>query len=253
MITEMNHSDSSNVVDPKMRRSPTTVCHPSRTPHLHTISLIRVHPRKLRDHHNKTTPASIILLGRLMDATDSELVERYRNGDVRAFETLVHRYERQIFTFLLRYVGDREAAEDLVQDTFTQVIEKLQSYEERGRFGSWLFRLANSLAVDEWRKRERRPEDLSEIALEHAIDPGQRPGMSLEQEDIRREVYLALGRLPEPQRKVFLLRQHSDLKFREIADITGEPLNTVLSHMRYATTRLRQELRFLRDDEEDSE
>ena len=84
-----------------------------------------------------------------MDATDSELVERYRNGDVRAFETLVHRYERQIFTFLLRYVGDQEAAEDLVQDTFTQVIEKLQSYEERGRLGSWLFRLANSLAVDE--------------------------------------------------------------------------------------------------------
>ena len=127
MITEMNHSDSSNVVDPKMRRSPTTVCHPSRTPHLHTISLIRGHPRKLRDHHNKTTPAAVILLGRLMDATDSELVERYRNGDVRAFETLVHRYERQIFTVLLRYVGDQEAAEDLVQDTFTQVIENCRA------------------------------------------------------------------------------------------------------------------------------
>lgn len=187
-----------------------------------------------------------------MDVADSELVERYRNGDTRAFETLVHRYQRQIFTFLLRYVGDREAAEDLVQDTFTQVIEKLQSYEERGRFSSWLFRLANSLAVDEWRKRERRPEDLSEAALEHAIDSGERPGDALEQADIKREVYRALAVLPEPQRRVFLLRQHSDLKFREIADITGEPLNTVLSHMRYAVTRLRGELRFLRDDEGES-
>tara|TARA_B100001123_G_C15306016_1_gene1022718 strand:- start:2110 stop:2580 length:471 start_codon:yes stop_codon:yes gene_type:complete len=114
-----------------------------------------------------------------MDAADSKLVERYRNGDARAFEALVYRYHRQVFTFLLRYVGDREAAEDLVQDTFTQVIEKIQRYEERGRFSSWLFRLAHNLALDEWRQRERRPEDLSETAVEHAIDPGQRPGASL--------------------------------------------------------------------------
>lgn len=188
-----------------------------------------------------------------MDAADSKLVERYRNGDARAFEALVYRYHRQVFTFLLRYVGDREAAEDLVQDTFTQVIEKIQRYEERGRFSSWLFRLAHNLALDEWRQRERRPEDLSETAVEHAVDPGQRPGASLGQEDIRREVGLALARLSEPQRRVFLLRQHSDLKFREIADITDEPLNTVLSHIRYATTKLRQELQFLREDGRDLE
>tara|TARA_Y100000588_G_scaffold357565_1_gene414915 strand:- start:12147 stop:12467 length:321 start_codon:yes stop_codon:yes gene_type:complete len=83
--------------------------------------------------------------------------------------------------------------------------------------------------------------------------PASVPALPWGQEDIRREFGLALARLSEPQRRVFLLRQHSDLKFRKIADITGEPLNNVLSHIRYATTKLRQELQFLREDGRDLE
>jgi RNA polymerase sigma-70 factor (ECF subfamily) len=176
---------------------------------------------------------------------DAELIRAYQNGETEAFATLVRKYERPLFTFLLRLVGNRQSAEDLFQDTFLRVLRALPKYQEDGRFSGWLFGIANNLAVDLLRRRrvQRRHFLDDEEALTAAIDDHSVADAEVENAEIMRLVEDALRQLPEKQRQVFLLRQHGDLSFKEIAELLGEPLNTVLSHMHYAVTKLRQQLR----------
>ncbi|MEK7248839.1 MAG: sigma-70 family RNA polymerase sigma factor, partial [Bacteroidota bacterium] len=87
--------------------------------------------------------------------SDADLLQAYRNGDARAFERLLRRYERPLFTFIVRLVADRDEAEDVYQDTLSRVVEKIQSYDERGKFGSWLFGIAHHLCVDRSRRKAR--------------------------------------------------------------------------------------------------
>jgi RNA polymerase sigma-70 factor (ECF subfamily) len=176
---------------------------------------------------------------------DAELIRAYQNGEVEAFETLVQKYQRPLFTFLLRLVGNRQSAEDLFQDTFLRVLRALPKYQEEGRFSGWLFGIANNLAVDlRRRKRVQRRYFLDdEAALTAAIDCHNAVDAEVESAEVMRLIEAALQQLPEKQRQVFLLRQHGELSFKEIAELLGEPLNTVLSHMHYAVTKLRQQLR----------
>lgn len=176
---------------------------------------------------------------------DAELIRAYQNGEVAAFETLVRKYQRPLFTFLLRLVGNRQSAEDLFQDTFLRVLRALPKYQEDGRFSGWLFGIANNLAVDLLRRQrvERSYFLDGGEALTAAIDYHSAVDVEVERAEIIRLVEGVLQQLPEKQRQVFLLRQHGDLSFKEIAALLGEPLNTVLSHMHYAVTKLRQQLR----------
>ncbi len=176
---------------------------------------------------------------------DAELIRAYQNGETEAFATLVRKYQRPLFTFLLRLVGNRQSAEDLFQDTFLRVLRALPQYEEDGRFSGWLFGIANNLAVDLLRRRRvQRSYFLNdEEALASAVDYQNATDAEVESAEIMRLAEDALRQLPEKQRQVFLLRQHGDLSFKEIAELLGEPLNTVLSHMHYAVTKLRKQLR----------
>ncbi|MEW6365876.1 MAG: sigma-70 family RNA polymerase sigma factor [Acidobacteriota bacterium] len=180
---------------------------------------------------------------------DADLVAAYRQGDARAFEQLVQRYERPLFTYILRMLGNREDAEDVFQDTVRRILEHMESYEERGKFGSWLFRIAHRLCADRarrsarWRpllSRKIRAED-SDRAREWA-DPSPGPDEVLEEKELMDLIACALRRLPPRQREVFLLREHSGLRFREISEIVGRPLNTVLGQMRLATLAVRAAL-----------
>ncbi len=180
---------------------------------------------------------------------DADLVAAYRQGDAHAFEQLVQRYERPLFTYILRMLGNREDAEDVYQDTLQRILEHMGSYEERGKFGSWLFRIAHRLCADRARRTARwrpllssrhRTED-SDRAREWA-DPAPRPDEVIEEKELEEVISEALRRLPPPQREVFLLREHSGLRFREISEIVGRPLNTVLGQMRLATLAIRAAL-----------
>jgi RNA polymerase sigma-70 factor (ECF subfamily) len=180
-----------------------------------------------------------------MASEDSELIRAYQKGDVEAFEALVRKYQQPLFTFLMRLVGNRQSAEDLFQDTFVRVLRALPNYREDRRFSGWLFGIANNLAIDWLRRRQVRRgrfvED--EEALRNAVDGQSSTDAALERAELARMLEEALQQLSEKQRQVFLLRQHSDLSFKEIAEQLGEPLNTVLSHMHYAVTKLRKQLR----------
>lgn len=179
-----------------------------------------------------------------MAPDDAEMIRRYRAGDPDAFEALVRRYQRPLTTYLYRLTGSRAAADDLFQETFLKVLRGLPGYREKDRFGSWLFGIATNVASDAWRRNRgwRERVDADPDAVDNAPDPAPMPDVETERRDILQKIESALPEIPLKERRVFLLRQHTDLTFREIAELVDEPLNTVLGHMRNATIKLRKAL-----------
>jgi len=177
--------------------------------------------------------------------SDAELIRAWQQGDPSAFDRLLLRYQTPLFTYLLRLVQERSDAEDLFQETFLRVIRALPGYQERARFGSWLFGIAHRLAIDHHRKERYRrvTRPFNESGAEGLPPSGVTPGSAqerLEMEELDGRITAALRDMPVSCREVFLLRQHGELTFREIADLLDRPLNTVLGQMRQALLHLRQ-------------
>ena len=184
---------------------------------------------------------------------------RYREGDVRAFERLLRRHKKPVFNFLWRQVGDRAAAEELLQEVFLRVIKSAPTYQEQAKFTTWLYTIARNLCVDAARRAGHRrtisldaPSVGSDGEAERPLgDTLSDPAGDIERQALARELRArlerAIAQLPEDQREVFLMRERSGLPFKEIASIVGVPENTVKSRMRYALERLREALAEYRD------
>ncbi len=178
--------------------------------------------------------------------SDADLIRAWQQGDASAFDRLLQRYQGPLFAYLLRLVQERHAAEDLFQETFLRVIQALPGYQERARFGSWIFGIAHHLAIDHHRKNgSRQISRLGEAGLEELPNgPGEDESIEeqLEKRELQERIAATLGSMPLASREVFLLRQHSELTFREIAGIVDRPLNTVLGQMRRAILFLRHQI-----------
>ncbi len=174
-----------------------------------------------------------------MSAThERTLIEKCRNGETTAFGPLIKIYRKQLFSYLLRLSGNREDAEDLFQETLIKGWRGIKKYSEQQKFSSWLFTIAHNTAMDKLRKRnketmitETEPDELS-----HTSDPYK----ELIGKEIRNKIQKAVELLPFKQKEVFLLRINSGMSFKEIAQTTNEPLNTVLSHMHYSVKKIKR-------------
>lgn len=169
---------------------------------------------------------------------EQTLIENCQNGEAAAFGPLIKIYRRQLFSYLLRLSGNREDAEDLFQETLIKSWRGIKKYSERQKFSSWLFTIAHNTAMDKLRKRyretlitETEPDELS-----NANDPHK----ELIGKEIKDKIQKAIDILPFKQKEVFLLRINSGLSFKEIAQTTKEPLNTVLSHMHYSVKKIKR-------------
>jgi RNA polymerase sigma-70 factor (ECF subfamily) len=175
--------------------------------------------------------------------SDEELVEQLRDGSAAAGELLVKRYFQPLMRYLVRIVGSDHLAEELHQQTWLSVLDHIDKFDSKsatsGGFKAWLFRIATNKANDHWRSagRERvAKEGMKLIADEAAPHAGHRlEGAEQEQKLVR-----AIEKLPEAQRQVLMLRYYSNLKFVEIAELLGCPLNTALGRMHKATMKLKQ-------------
>ena len=183
------------------------------------------------------------------EESDERLMRRFQAGDARAFETLVRRHRPTLWNFLLRHVGDRARAEDLLQDTLLRAVKASGEWAERAKVTTWLFTIARNLATDEVRRAVHRRTEPLDGARDDAPGPMDRtaaddppPDAAAEGALLRPRLEAALAALPEEQREVFLLREQGGLGFREIAEVTGVPENTVKSRMRYALEGLRKTL-----------
>jgi RNA polymerase sigma-70 factor (ECF subfamily) len=166
--------------------------------------------------------------------TDELLVRRLRDGEVAAGEPLM-RYQR-------RLARSDHLAEELHQQTWLSVLEHIKKFDpgaSSGGFKAWLFRIATNKANDAWRSRGREMsahEGVGRIAQGHSPDASE----PVETAELTDRLRGALDRLPEPQRQVLLLRYYSGLKFVEIAELLGCPLNTALGRMHKAMIKLRE-------------
>jgi RNA polymerase sigma-70 factor (ECF subfamily) len=185
-----------------------------------------------------------------MQPTTGELVQAYlERGDEAAFRQLVLRHKDRIFGFLMGMVKNRSVANDLFQETFLRVISAMQSadgsYVHDGRWLAWVMRIARNTTVDHLRRQKRRarvPDDSGDGRPFWETVPASEPSAHevLHRAEQRAVLDSHIQRLPPEQREVLLLRQETDLTFREIAELTDTPLNTALGRMRYALRNLRK-------------
>lgn len=193
----------------------------------------------------------------MRDDSDESLMLRYRDGDVRAFELLVTRHRKALFNFILRFVRDTAAAEDVTQETFLRLVKGADAYERQAKFTTWLYTIARNLCVDAARRGKHRKaasldaplgdEDGAATLLDLVPDTGAGVDRQAQSRELAVRLRQAIEALPDEQREIFLLREVADLQFNEIANVIGCPENTVKSRMRYALEKLREALEEYRD------
>jgi len=173
---------------------------------------------------------------------DSELVERMRAGDPDALRHVVERYQDRIFGLLYGIVRDRHEVEDVAQEVFLKVFTRIDAFDGRSRFYTWLYRVAANTAKDHVKKRSRRPAvALDEDAgLEAA---GRGPAESAERAESRRRVRAAIRKLPVRYREVLALRELDGMSYNEIAEVLKVSIGTVESRLHRARSRLKEVLR----------
>jgi len=188
----------------------------------------------------------------LHEEADEALMLRYQQGEVRAFEILLTRHRKPVFNFILRFVQNRELAEDLLQEAFLRVIRSAANYKRQAKFTTWLYTIARNLCVDQSRRaKHRRAQSLDAPlstsdgsgTLLDVVEGKELPSdRTLVSKEIHQKLQAALAELSEEQREVFLMREFLDMPFKQISDVVGVPENTVKSRMRYALQKLRMEL-----------
>jgi RNA polymerase sigma-70 factor (ECF subfamily) len=185
----------------------------------------------------------------LSQQSDSQLVKFYISGHEAAFEVLLNRHQEAIFKFIYHKLKDSELANDIFQETFVKVIQKLKvgAYQEEGKFLPWVLRIAHNLVIDHFR-RQRKHRLISEknsisedynvfhrIASEDANFVQQASF-----EELKEQLHQMLGYLPEAQKEMIYMRLFQDRAFKEIAESEGISINTALGRMRYAVLNLRK-------------
>jgi RNA polymerase sigma-70 factor (ECF subfamily) len=180
---------------------------------------------------------------RLRHLDDSAVVSAYLDGETRAFDELVDRYQNRLLNFVFRTTGDRERAEDLVQEVFVRVYRHINRFDRSRKFSTWIYTIASNLAKNELRNRSRNP-----LVLFQAIrrnwedddrplqfeDPASRPDDMFRKRHLREAVEEAVQKLPRHHRNVFVLRELEGKSYEEIAEITSTNLGTVKSRLNRA-------------------
>jgi len=174
-------------------------------------------------------------------SSDELLVARLRSGDAAAGETLVDRHCEALLRYLQKLTRSRHAAEELHQQTWTSVLDHLDRFNASvsGGFKAWLFRIATNKVNDYWRSRGREivvMEGLRLVRDTESVDPSARIDMDEQVGQLKQ----AIEQLPVNQKQVVMMRYYGDMKFVEIAQALGCPLNTALGRMHKAMLRLKQ-------------
>lgn len=197
----------------------------------------------IRKHVVATPGAAVRDRLRLMD--DAGVVTAFLGGEERAFEELVDRYQARLLNFVYRTVGDRERAEDLVQEVFIRVYRHLHRFDRSKKFSTWVYTIASNLAKNELRNRSRNPLVLFQTVKKNWDDEDRplqfedttsRPDDMYRKRRLREVVEQSVAQLPEHHRSVFVLRELEGKSYEEIAEITGCNLGTVKSRLNRART-----------------
>lgn len=181
------------------------------------------------------------------------LLARLRAGDRSVFGTLVRQFERELYGYLRRYLGDDDLADDVFQNTFVAVFRKIGQFEPGRAAKPWLYAIATNQAIDALRKRGRQgdraadartaPDEDGEPRPLFELVPAATPGPAevADRAEQAGRVRAAVDRLPDLLRQVVILAYFQGLKYKDIADALGIPVGTVKSRLHAATTKLTED------------
>jgi RNA polymerase sigma-70 factor, ECF subfamily len=215
--------------------------------------------------HDLADNAGSTVAARLAAAepSDEQLLVAYRHGDRASFSRLVQRYQRELFHFLVRFIGDRAAAEDIFQETFLQVHQSAEQFDPQRRFRPWLFTIAANKARDLHRAQSRR----ATSALQASITPGNddsgefidlmkgtqmSPGEPMERQELQQLVQKTVMEMPANLREILLLSYFHQFPYKQISDILEIPLGTVKSRLHAAVAFFAHRWRLLNRGSSDS-
>jgi len=178
--------------------------------------------------------------------TEIQLIERFQNGDEAAFNEIVLRYQEKVYWIARRYLGSHDDADDVVQEVFVRAYVALRSFRKDAAIATWLYRIAvnQSINVLRWRK-VKSVLRLEELSSEQASDD-ETPHEALESGERRRLIKEAVGRLPEKQKAVFVLRYYQELSYEEIAKTLKTSIGGLKANYFHAVKKIQE---FLRDAE----
>jgi RNA polymerase sigma-70 factor (ECF subfamily) len=173
----------------------------------------------------------------MAELLEHTLIKKCQNGNESAFAPLIAIYKNKLFSYLYRLCGNREEAEDLFQETLIKAWKGMKHLHDQNKFSSWLFSIAHNLAMDSLSKKKRNFA-MSLTNHNNLLNPNNQFDNMIRNEEIL-EIQKIVEGFPPKQKEVFLLRIFGEKKFKEIAEIMNEPLNTVLSHMHYSIEKIK--------------
>jgi len=183
---------------------------------------------------------------------EKAIVERLQARDERAFNELVHQFERRVFGLVFRMLGSREEAEDLAQEVFVQVFKAIDQFRGESKLSTWIYRIAINLCKNRNKYLQRRhahqQDDIEALGDRAPMSSAKgttagsiaRPDDMLVGLQVERIVQDAIQQLEEDFREVLILRDVEDMSYEEIGEITGLPSGTVKSRIHRARERLRE-------------
>ena len=176
---------------------------------------------------------------------DAQLVSDYISGNEKALSILINKHQSRLYGFIFSKIQDRDAANDIFQDTFIKVIRTLKrgNYNEQGKFLPWVMRISHNLIIDYFRKNNRMPKfkskndfDIFSVISDDSLNIENK----IVDAQIEDHVRVLLDELPEEQKTVIKMRIYQEMSFKEISESTGVSINTSLGRMRYGLINLRK-------------
>lgn len=179
---------------------------------------------------------------------EDELVNRFQNGEIEAFNPLVLKYQKKVYNLIYQQIRDRETAKDISQEVFLKAFKALPNFKGGSAFYSWIYRIAINSSIDFQRRRNRSrvltfeelPPDADDVLRMSDVHPS--PEKLLEEKELGRIIRKAVRKLPPGQRRVFNLRHRRELAIKEIAVLLNRSEGTIKTHLHHAHRRLQDML-----------
>lgn len=182
----------------------------------------------------------------LKSFADETLVKLYAEGNNEAFDVILSRYEKRLYSYILYFVRNNDVADDLFQETFVKAIVTIKHgrYTETGKFSAWLTRIAHNLIVDQFRDEKNENTVSNDEVTTDLFNNTSLAEACVEtrliSDETLTDVKGLISELPDSQREVLYMRFYRDMSFKEIAQVTGVSINTALGRMRYALLNMRR-------------